>query len=124
MFRWAEQGTDPLRYYACGLLAAGMEVQDVSSTYRASNAALFPHLLAHLHQLNDAVVDQSLQIASDFSGLIQNGQVNNTADADEEPRPSTSNDVTHATNGPVVAHAVPAPNFSIRYFLNLFHLSI
>lgn len=40
LFQWAEFAEDPLKSYATGLLAAGMELQDVATNFRDQNAHL------------------------------------------------------------------------------------
>uniref|UniRef100_A0A8C4R3X2 DDB1- and CUL4-associated factor 1 n=1 Tax=Eptatretus burgeri TaxID=7764 RepID=A0A8C4R3X2_EPTBU len=48
LFKWAREAEDPLRTYATGLLAAGMEIQDIAANYREENSQM---LLAAFMQL-------------------------------------------------------------------------
>lgn len=50
---WAQGGTEPLRSYATGLLAAAMENQDLAAVFKDSNAILVPIMLRHLRQLKE-----------------------------------------------------------------------
>lgn len=40
LFQWASTDEDPLCYYAVGLLALAMELQDVASNFKDENAVL------------------------------------------------------------------------------------
>uniref|UniRef100_A0A915KYM0 Uncharacterized protein n=1 Tax=Romanomermis culicivorax TaxID=13658 RepID=A0A915KYM0_ROMCU len=102
LFRWADTGADPLKYYACGLLSCAMEVQDMSSSYRASNSALFPALLRHLHTLKDEMEAQFFVVGA--SGICKNSQ---------QPLPSSSKDDIFLTSTPSTSTAaIPPSDFS------------
>lgn len=69
LFRWATQADDPLRSYATGLLAAALEVPDISATYREQNGTLVPIMLRRLQQLKEEADSQIATSMTTTSGL-------------------------------------------------------
>lgn len=47
LFGWAENGPEPLRSYATGLLAGAMEIQDVASANKEKNYAMVSLCVLH-----------------------------------------------------------------------------
>ncbi|XP_046327233.1 DDB1- and CUL4-associated factor 1-like isoform X2 [Haliotis rufescens] len=58
LFGWAENGPEPLRSYATGLLAGAMEIQDVASANKEKNYAMVPLMLKRLHELRKKQVQE------------------------------------------------------------------
>lgn len=52
LFLVAEKAKEPLKSYAIGLLAAAMEVADISVSFKENNMQLVPNLLKRLKELN------------------------------------------------------------------------
>lgn len=57
LFKWAQEGEQPLRIYATGLLAGAMENQDIAANYREENAILVPLMLHRLRELQDKTLE-------------------------------------------------------------------
>ncbi|KAL4714823.1 hypothetical protein ACJJTC_002682 [Scirpophaga incertulas] len=57
LFNWATSSPEPLQCYATGLLAAAMEVQEIATNFRESNAMLVPRMLKRLHELRNKNLD-------------------------------------------------------------------
>ncbi|XP_047741540.1 DDB1- and CUL4-associated factor 1 [Hyalella azteca] len=65
LFTWAEKAPEPLRTYATGLLAAAVDIPDIATNFRDSNAHLLPIMLNRLWDLKDEGEDA----ASAASGI-------------------------------------------------------
>ncbi|XP_071052428.1 protein mahjong [Onthophagus taurus] len=51
LIKWTTESIEPLQSYATGLLAAAMEIPDIATRFRESNARLVPLLLQRLRRL-------------------------------------------------------------------------
>lgn len=51
LYDWVENGEEPLRSYATGLLGAAMDIQDIAIAYREQNVRMLPLLLQRLRAL-------------------------------------------------------------------------
>lgn len=51
LYDWAENGAEPLRSYATGLLGAAMDIQDIAIAFRDQNIRMLPLLLRRLRNL-------------------------------------------------------------------------
>lgn len=53
LYEWAENGVEPLRSYATGLLGAAMEIQEITVAFREKNIRMMPLLLNRLRTLQE-----------------------------------------------------------------------
>jgi hypothetical protein len=51
LYGWAENGEEPLRSYAVGLLGAAMDIQEIAVTFRDQNIRMLPLMLQRLREL-------------------------------------------------------------------------
>lgn len=85
LYDWAENGLEPLRSYATGLLGAAMDIQEIAIAYRDQNIRVLPILLRRLRAIHRKYTKHG-----NISSLASEDE-SETSDSEEKETPSTSN---------------------------------
>lgn len=71
LYDWAENGAEPLRSYATGLLGAAMDIQDIAIAFRDQNIRMLPILLRRLR-----TIQKRYAKVGDISSLLSENESN------------------------------------------------
>ncbi|KAG5677622.1 hypothetical protein PVAND_007364 [Polypedilum vanderplanki] len=113
LYEWAENGVEPLRSYAIGLLGAAMDIQDIAVAFRDQNIRMLPILLRRLR-----MIQKKCAQSGDISALLINENdsetpvdiiVNSTSNAlsmNINDSQSDENSRSNAQDNPVNRHMI------------------
>lgn len=128
LYDWVENGAEPLRSYATGLLGAAMDIQDIAIAYREQNIRMLPLLLQRLRILQARYKkfgNISSLITPDVSEISQqqtsalNGPESELKNEDSflEEHPATQEEVMNSPQPMITSQ--PAQNELARHMILL-----